>query len=40
MGCQQRGGKFGSEVFEDEALREAAEIGLRDFAFLRRVVGF
>jgi len=33
------GGKFGSKVFENEALREATKIGLRDFAFLRSVVG-
>src|SRR5260370_38188107 len=33
------GGKFGSKVFESEALREATKIGLRDFAFLRSVVG-
>src|SRR6266852_8814615 len=32
-------GKFGSKVFENKALGEATKIGLRDFAFLRSVVG-
>src|SRR6266849_4826085 len=38
IGRKQRGCEFGSEVFENQALREAAEISLRNFAFLRSVM--
>src|SRR5260370_27923300 len=39
MGRDLGGGKFGSKVFENEALRAATKVSLRDFAFLRSVVG-